>query len=49
MVSAKNSGVFEIGGETPVHRLGFGAMRITGAGIWGEPENREECLAACRT
>ena len=48
MVSAKNSGVFEIGGETPVHRLGFGAMRITGAGIWGEPENREECLAVLR-
>jgi aryl-alcohol dehydrogenase-like predicted oxidoreductase len=45
MVHVKNSGVFEIGGETPVHRLGFGAMRITGPGIWGEPANRDECLA----
>jgi aryl-alcohol dehydrogenase-like predicted oxidoreductase len=48
MVSVKNSGVFEIGGETPVHRLGFGAMRITGPGIWGEPENRGECLRVLR-
>jgi len=48
MVHVKNSGVFEIGGETPVHRLGFGAMRITGPGIWGEPENPEECLRVLR-
>ena len=48
MVSVKKSGVFEIGGDTPVHRLGFGAMRITGKGIWGEPENREEALRVLR-
>jgi pyridoxine 4-dehydrogenase len=48
MVSVKKSGVFEIGGETPVHRLGFGAMRITGAGVWGEPRDREECLRVLR-
>jgi aryl-alcohol dehydrogenase-like predicted oxidoreductase len=48
MVSVKKSGVFEIGGETPVHRLGFGAMRITGRGIWGEPEDRDECLRVLR-
>jgi len=48
MVNVKNSGVFEIGGETPVHRLGFGAMRVTGPGIWGEPENRGECLRVLR-
>jgi len=35
------SGVFSIGGDMPVHRLGFGAMRITGKGIWGEPANPE--------
>ena len=48
MVSVKKSGVFEIGGETPVHRLGFGAMRITGAGVWGEPRDRSEALKVLR-
>jgi aryl-alcohol dehydrogenase-like predicted oxidoreductase len=37
--SARESGVFRIGGDMPVHRLGFGAMRITGAGVWGEPKD----------
>jgi pyridoxine 4-dehydrogenase len=41
------SGVFEIAGRT-VHRLGFGAMRITGPGIWGEPADRAECVAVLR-
>lgn len=45
---AKQSGTFSIGGDTPVFRLGFGAMRITGRGIWGEPENRAECIAVLR-
>ena len=36
-VDAKASGTFAIGGDMPVNRLGFGAMRITGKGIWGEP------------
>ena len=35
------SGTFAIGGDLTVHRLGFGAMRITGPGIWGEPPARE--------
>jgi aryl-alcohol dehydrogenase-like predicted oxidoreductase len=48
MVSVKNSGVFAIGGDTPVHRLGYGAMRITGKGIWGEPADRDECLRVLR-
>jgi aryl-alcohol dehydrogenase-like predicted oxidoreductase len=34
-----------IGGDLPVHRLGFGAMRITGQGIWGEPKDLEESKA----
>jgi aryl-alcohol dehydrogenase-like predicted oxidoreductase len=38
-VSASASGTFRIGGDVVVHRLGFGAMRITGRGIWGEPED----------
>jgi aryl-alcohol dehydrogenase-like predicted oxidoreductase len=42
--SAAASGTFKIGGDTPVNRLGFGAMRITGKGIWGEPEDRDEAI-----
>jgi aryl-alcohol dehydrogenase-like predicted oxidoreductase len=44
MANASKSGTFKIGGEIEVHRLGFGAMRITGRGIWDEPEDREECI-----
>lgn len=36
---ASASGIFKLGGDRPVHRLGFGAMRITGPGIWGEPKD----------
>jgi pyridoxine 4-dehydrogenase len=36
---AAESGTFKIGGDLPVHRMGFGAMRITGKGIWGPPED----------
>ncbi len=39
--SAKLSGQFRIGGEIAVNRLGYGAMQITGKGMWGWPENRE--------
>jgi aryl-alcohol dehydrogenase-like predicted oxidoreductase len=42
--NAAKSGTFKIGGEIPVHRLGFGAMRITGPGIWGEPTDRAEAI-----
>jgi pyridoxine 4-dehydrogenase len=41
---AKRSGRFKIGGEITIHRLGFGAMRVTGSGIWGAPEDRDEAL-----
>jgi pyridoxine 4-dehydrogenase len=41
------SGTFELGDLT-VHRLGFGAMRITGDGIWGEPADRAECVRVLR-
>jgi aryl-alcohol dehydrogenase-like predicted oxidoreductase len=41
------SGTFEIAGRT-VHRLGFGAMRLTGQGIWGEPADRAECIRVLR-
>jgi aryl-alcohol dehydrogenase-like predicted oxidoreductase len=41
-ISAQSSGTFSLGGKTSVHRLGFGAMRLTGEGIWGEPKDRAE-------
>jgi pyridoxine 4-dehydrogenase len=40
---AKLGGTFSIGGDLEVHRLGFGAMRLTGPGIWGDPEDVAEC------
>ena len=42
------SGTFSIGGDMPVHRLGFGAMRITGPGIWGEPPDHDEVVRTLR-
>ena len=47
-LDASVSGSFSIGGDLPVHRLGFGAMRITGSGIWGEPADRPEALRTLR-
>ncbi|MDZ7708416.1 MAG: aldo/keto reductase [Trueperaceae bacterium] len=40
--NAAASGTFTIGGDLEVHRLGFGAMRVTGDGIWGDPEDPDE-------
>jgi len=45
---AAKSGVFRIGGEIEVHRLGFGAMRVTGSGIWGPPADHAEAIAVLR-
>ncbi len=42
--SAASAGTFRIGGELEINRLGFGAMRITGPGIWGEPPDKPEVL-----
>ena len=42
--NAQASGTFTLGGDLTVNRLGFGAMRVTGAGIWGEPEDKDEAL-----
>ncbi|HWB67016.1 MAG TPA: aldo/keto reductase [Mycobacteriales bacterium] len=42
------SGTFAIGGDLTVHRLGFGAMQLTGQGIWGEPADRDECIRVLR-
>lgn len=43
-LNAAKSGTFRIAGEIEVNRLGFGAMRITGRGIWGEPADRDEAI-----
>ena len=45
---AAQSGTFSIGGDLPVTRLGFGAMRITGPGIWGDPADHDAALAVLR-
>src|SRR5436189_2693217 len=42
-INAALAGTIDLGGDLTVNRFGFGAMRITGAGIWGEPDDREEC------
>lgn len=42
--NAAKSGTFAIAGDVAIHRLGFGAMRVTGPGIWGEPEDRAEAI-----
>ncbi|SNQ47246.1 putative oxidoreductase YdbC [Frankia canadensis] len=46
--TATGSGTFRLGGDLPVTRLGFGAMRITGPGIWGPPANPDEARAVLR-
>jgi pyridoxine 4-dehydrogenase len=48
MPTAALSGTFPLGGDLHVHRLGFGAMRITGTGVWGPPANTQEALATLR-
>jgi aryl-alcohol dehydrogenase-like predicted oxidoreductase len=47
-IQAQASGQFTLGGEIPVTRLGFGAMRITGPGIWGAPRDESEAIAVLR-
>jgi aryl-alcohol dehydrogenase-like predicted oxidoreductase len=42
--NAAKSGSFKVGGDIKINRLGFGAMRITGEGIWGPPKNRAEAI-----
>jgi pyridoxine 4-dehydrogenase len=46
--TATAAGTIEIGGDLTVNRVGYGAMRITGPGIWGEPPDREQAKAALR-
>jgi pyridoxine 4-dehydrogenase len=47
-LSASAAGEVSLGGELSVHRLGYGAMRLTGEGIWGPPKDRKGALAVLR-
>jgi aryl-alcohol dehydrogenase-like predicted oxidoreductase len=47
-VSTQSSGTFAIGGDLTVNRLGFGAMRLTGKGVWGPPADHDECIRVLR-
>src|ERR1039458_1498126 len=47
-LSAATAGTIELGGELTVNRLGFGAMRLTGEGIWGPPKDRATAIAILR-
>src|SRR5579875_148504 len=47
-MSAKRSGSLTIGGDLSVHRLGYGAMQLTGPGVWGEPRDRQEAIRVLR-
>ncbi|GAA5190372.1 aldo/keto reductase [Rugosimonospora acidiphila] len=46
--NAASAGTIDLGGDLTVNRLGFGAMRITGDGIWGDPPSRDEAKAVLR-
>ena len=46
--TAADAGKIDVGGDLTVNRLGFGAMRITGHGIWGHPPDRERAKAVLR-
>jgi pyridoxine 4-dehydrogenase len=47
-VPAAAAGTFTIGGDLNVNRMGYGAMRITGPGVWGPPANKQAALATLR-
>ncbi|WP_040870081.1 aldo/keto reductase [Nocardia exalbida] len=46
--TAAASGTFAIGGDLPVHRLGYGAMQLTGPGVWGDPKDPDEAVRVLR-
>ena len=46
--TAADAGTIDVGGDLTVNRLGFGAMRVTGRGIWGDPPDRNEARAVLR-
>jgi aryl-alcohol dehydrogenase-like predicted oxidoreductase len=46
--TASKAGTFEIGGDLTVNRLGYGTMQLTGEGVWGEPDDRDEAIRVLR-
>jgi pyridoxine 4-dehydrogenase len=48
MTTAQQTETFSIGGDLPVHRLGYGAMQLPGQGVWGEPADRDAALRVVR-
>jgi len=48
MTTAQLSDTYSIGGDLPVHRLGYGAMQLPGPGVWGEPADRDAALRVVR-
>src|SRR5262245_65531948 len=48
MSNAATAGTIDLGGDLTVNRLGFGAMRVTGSGIWGPPASRDDAKAVLR-
>ncbi len=46
--TAAAAGTIDVGGDLTVNRMGFGAMRITGSGVWGEPPSRDQAIATLR-
>ncbi|WP_405948793.1 aldo/keto reductase [Streptomyces prunicolor] len=45
---ADSSGVYRLGGDLPVNRLGYGTMQLTGPGVWGDPKDPEEAVRVLR-
>ncbi len=48
MTTATSTSTFDLGGDLTVHRLGYGAMQLTGPGVWGEPADRDGALRVVR-
>lgn len=46
--TAAASGTFKLGGDLEINRLGYGTMQLTGEGVWGEPDDRDEAIAVLR-
>jgi aryl-alcohol dehydrogenase-like predicted oxidoreductase len=48
MTTAQRNDMFSLGGDLPVHRLGYGAMQLPGPGVWGEPADRDGAVRVVR-
>jgi pyridoxine 4-dehydrogenase len=48
MVTATRNSIFHIGGEFRLHRMGFGAKRLTGSGVWGPLEDRRAAVCTSK-